>query len=67
MDLLHVQSIENQHIVVVLGQGDNVPFSCDLESTATTDLHVGALELTDQRSIFLKDSNMEAVAVTVTY
>ena len=52
--------------MIILGQGDNISFSCDLESTTMTDVHVGTSKLTNDRAILLENSYMEAVAVTVT-
>lgn len=60
-----VQSVENQDMVVVLGQSDYIAFRSDLEPTAAAHFDIGALELPDQRTISLEYSHMEAVTMAV--
>ena len=65
--LSDVQCVENQHVVVVLGQRHHIALRRYLEATAPTHFDVWALKLPDQWAITLKDGHMETVAVAVTY
>ena len=60
-----VERVQHKHVVVVLGQCDEIAFGGDFQPTAAAHLDVGALELADERAVALEDAHVEAVAVTV--
>ena len=61
-----VERVEDKHVVVVLGERDNVALGGDLEPAAATHLHVGTLKLTDERAVPLEYGHVKTVAVGVT-
>jgi len=61
-----VKRVENQHVLVVLGQRHNVSLRRDLQTTAAAHLHVRTLKLTDERSVALEHGDVEPVAMAVT-
>ena len=67
INLCDVEGVEDQDMVVVLGQGDDVALQGDLEPAAATHLDVGTLELSHQGPVSLEDGHVEAVAMTVTH
>ena len=61
----HVQSVEHEHVVVVLGEGDHVAVAGDLEAAASAHLHRRTLELADHVAGAREHGHVEAVAVAV--
>jgi hypothetical protein len=62
-----VEGVEHEHVVVVLGERDHVSLGRDLEAAAATHLHVGTLELPDERPVAHEHGHVEAVAVAVSH
>ena len=57
----HVESIEDEDVVVVLGEGDDVPFGGDLESTAPRYLDLGAVEVRDELAVAVEYGDVKLV------
>ena len=61
----NVESVKNEHVLVVLGQRHDVALRGDLEAAAAAHLHVRTLELADERAVALEHGDVEPVAVAV--
>ena len=65
--LSQVESAKNQHVVVILGEGDDEPLGRDLEAAAAAHLDVRALELSGELALATEDGHVKAVSVAVTH
>ena len=61
----NVESVQDQHVLVVLGQRDDVALRGYLKAAAPADLDVRTFELPDERAVPLENGHVEAVPVTV--
>lgn len=62
-----VQGVKDQHVVIVLGESNNVAFTGDLKTTAARNLDVWTLEFCQQVTVISEDSHVEPVAMRVSY
>lgn len=60
-----VDGVVDVHVLVVLGQRDNVSFRRHSQAAASAHLHVRALELRGHRAIALQHHDVETIAVAV--
>lgn len=64
-DLVDVQSVQYEHVMIILGQSDHVALAGELEATAAAHFDVRTLELGDHLTFAREHGNVESIAVTV--
>ena len=62
-----VKSVENENVMIILGQSDDVTLGGDFEAAAAADFDVGTLELGEERAVALEYGHVEPIAVRVAH
>lgn len=62
-----VDGVQNEHVVIVLGQRNDLPLASQPKSTTSRHLQAGTLEVTDKLFVWVEQTNTKLVSMGVAH